>query len=68
MSEVSENRNCKTCGKPVVDTGDTVVHTGGGMVEQRCRNCGWMGGQVGRFSQCPRCGDATQLVNDHNAN
>lgn len=44
-----------------------IVHVNGGTVEQKCRNCGWRGGQVGKFSNCPRCGDGTQLVDDHNA-
>lgn len=62
-----ENTNCKVCGKPVIDTGNGMVHAGGGTVEQHCRNCGWSGGQVGKFLQCPRCGDATNLVDTHNA-
>ena len=68
MSETIQNQNrvCATCGKPVVDTGTAgFVHVGGGQMEQKCRNCGWTGGQVGRYYQCPRCGDATQFGNDH---
>lgn len=65
MSDTQENRNCAKCGKAVIDTNGVVVHVGGGTVEQHCRNCGWSGGQVGRFSKCPRCGDGTQLTDDH---
>lgn len=64
----SQTRNCKTCGKPVIDTGTAgIVHAEGGTVTQRCQNpsCGWTGGQVDKFSNCPRCGDGTQLVDDH---
>ncbi|MEX2053048.1 MAG: hypothetical protein WD898_02365 [Candidatus Paceibacterota bacterium] len=67
MNQTQESK-CKTCGKPTVDTGSSVVHVGGGIMEQRCRNCGWVGGQVGKFVQCPRCGDETQLDDDHSAN
>ena len=68
MSETTnpENRSCKICGKPVIDMGNgEVVHSQGGTVEQRCRSCGWGGGQVGKFTNCPRCGDATNLSDDH---
>ena len=70
MSETNQNqtRNCKSCGKEVIDTGTGgVVHAGGGMVEQKCQNCGWMGGQYGGFKQCVRCGDMVSLINDHSA-
>jgi len=68
MSEINRgNRACKVCGKPVVETGDSVVHAGGGTVEQGCRNCGWQGGQVGKFLNCPRCGDGTMLYDHHSA-
>ena len=72
MSENStpNERPCKTCGKPVIDNGlGNVVHVGGGVVEQVCKNgsCGWKGGQSGGFDKCPRCGDGTQLVTDHRA-
>ena len=70
MSETNknENRNCAKCGKPVTDNGTGgVAHNGAGTVEQKCQNCGWMGGQYGKFSQCPRCGDQTSLVDDHYA-
>ena len=64
-------RNCKTCGKPVIETksrfSSDVVHVGGGAVEQKCNNpaCGWKGGMAGKFSSCPSCGDATNLVDTH---
>ena len=70
MSETNQNQSrvCATCGKPSIDTGTGgIVHAGGGTVEQRCRNCGWTGGQIGRYPQCPRCGDQTLLVDDHAA-
>lgn len=62
--------NCKTCGKPVVEANGNLVHEGAGIVEQECKNpaCGWKGGQYGGYSSCPRCGDATSLVNNHSAN
>lgn len=64
----SKNRACKTCGKPVVDNDGSVAHDGGGMITQTCKNCGWSGGQYGKYTQCPRCGDMTSLVDDHAAN
>jgi len=72
MSETNQNqsRTCKVCGKEVVDNGaGGVAHVGGGTVEQECNSgsCGWRGGQYGKFSKCPRCGDGTQLVDDHQA-
>ena len=67
-SEKKENRNCAKCGKPVIKNDSGVIaHIGGGIVEQRCNNCGWTGGQYGGFTQCVRCGDSTSLVNDHYA-
>ena len=68
MSETPvTTKNCATCGKPVALVNGSYVHDGGGTVEQKCKNpaCNWKGGQVGKFSSCPRCGDATQLVDDH---
>ena len=72
MSETNQpqpqNHLCKICGKEVFDNGTGgVVHAGGGTTMQRCKNCGWTGGQIGKFVQCPRCGDCTSLVDDHNA-
>jgi len=73
MSETNqapENRNCKVCGKPLVDTGmGGTAHAEGGEMAQRCKNpsCGWSGSQVGKFTSCPRCGDSTQLADDHMA-
>lgn len=70
MSETNQNRQCKVCGKEVVDAGMSgVVHVGGGAVEQVCKNlsCGWIGGQAGKYESCPRCGDKTQLVDGHTA-
>ena len=69
MSEEEiKTSNCLVCGKEIVETENgTKVHIGGGAVEQKCRNCGWSGGQYGKYSQCPRCGDMTSLVDDHNA-
>lgn len=70
MSETNSNqqRNCAVCGKPVVDNGTGgVAHIGGGAVEQKCRNCGWSGGQYQKFVHCPRCGDSTQMYDDHSA-
>ena len=63
----NENKDCTNCQKPVIDTGSGIVHVGGGELTQKCQNCGWKGGQVGRFSQCPRCGDQTSLIDDHMA-
>ena len=60
--------NCKTCGKPVVDNDGMLAHEGGGVTTQGCKNCGWTGGQYGKYSQCPRCGDGTSLFDDHYAN
>lgn len=57
---------CKVCSKTVLDNGQgVVVHVDGGMMEQRCKNCQWTGGQYGGYTSCPRCGDGTSLVNDH---
>lgn len=67
MSVEPQEKPCASCSKPVVLIGGGWVHVGGGTVEQKCRNCGWSGGQVGKFSNCPRCGDGTQLVDDHSA-
>lgn len=70
MSETVENqsRKCATCGKPIIDNGTGgIAHVNGGMVEQKCENCGWMGGQYGKFVQCPRCGDETSLIDHHAA-
>lgn len=71
MSEVTTtnpSRNCKTCGKPVIDMGTGgIVHDGGGVTQQKCQNCKWTGGQAGRYSQCPRCGDMTSLIDEHSA-
>lgn len=64
----SENRNCKTCGKPVIVTGENVAHADGGVMEQNCQNCNWKGGQAGGFTKCPSCGDETSLINNHKAN
>lgn len=64
MSEVQQ-KNCSICGKLVIDVNGTIVHAGGGVAEQKCQNCGWTGGQAGRYTQCPRCGDMTSLVDDH---
>lgn len=59
--------NCTKCGKEVFEAASGLVHTEGGMYGQLCKNCGWSGGQADGYSQCPRCGDATSLVNDHKA-
>lgn len=64
MSE-SPTKTCSRCGKQVIEVNGSVVHVGGGTVEQRCKSCGWTGGQVGRYQNCPRCGDQTNLVDDH---
>ena len=61
------SESCKTCDEPVADVNGTLVHIGGGTMTQRCNHCGWKGGQIGRFSQCPRCSDQTSLVDDHAA-
>ena len=61
------NRNCTSCGKPVAEINGMVVHEGGGRVEQKC-GCGWSGGQLGKFSVCPRCGQTATLVDSHTAN
>jgi ribosomal protein S27AE len=67
-AQPAPQKTCAKCGKPVIDTGTGgLVHVGGGTMEQKCGNCGWSGGQAGGFSQCPRCGDETQLSNDHAA-
>lgn len=63
--EIPQQKNCATCGKPVVDNNGVLAHVGAGVIEQKCKNCGWSGGQYGKFSQCPRCGDMTSLVDDH---
>ena len=67
--ETHTQRPCKVCGQPVVDTGSVMVHVGGGAVTQKCQNpsCGWVGGQAGKFTACPRCGDGTRLIDDHKA-
>ena len=66
---MSENQNCRTCGKPVVTTTNGVAHVDGGMSELKCQNgtCGWSGGQADGFTKCPRCGDETSLIKDHTA-
>lgn len=61
------NRNCTSCGKPVIEVDGTLVHEGAGRVEQKCMSCGWTGGQFGKFTACPRCGDATALKDMHSA-
>lgn len=58
---------CATCGKPVAEINGTKYHEGGGHVEQKC-GCGWSGGQLGKFSVCPRCGQTATLVDSHSAN
>ncbi len=65
MAEAPQNRTCTICGKPVVVNGDIVAHDGGGVNEQKCNSCGWTGGQADGYQNCPRCGDQTNLVNDH---
>lgn len=60
--------NCKTCGKPTVESPNGLAHVGGGETEQKCMNCGWTGGQPLGYSSCPRCGDGTSLINNHRAN
>lgn len=62
--------NCKTCGKPVIETPSGIVHEGGGITEQICTNpsCGWTGSQIGGFTNCPRCGSGVNLKNGHSAN
>lgn len=67
MAEETKNKNCKVCGKPVIDTGGTIAHADGGVYEQRCQNCNWKGGQAGGVSKCPSCGDETSLINNHQA-
>jgi DNA-directed RNA polymerase subunit RPC12/RpoP len=64
MSEET-NKNCSVCGKPIINTGLNLAHTDGGVVEMKCQNCGWIGGQYGGVTQCVRCGDMTSLVRDH---
>ncbi|KKT20037.1 MAG: hypothetical protein UW07_C0019G0009 [Candidatus Nomurabacteria bacterium GW2011_GWF2_43_8] len=61
----SQSKSCVKCGKPVIVTENGYVHDGGGMYEQVCRNCGWSGGQVGSYQRCPRCGDQTNLIDNH---
>lgn len=68
--EANQSRACKICGKGVIDTGTGgIVHVDGGAMMQNCKNpsCGWNGSQIGKFSNCPRCGDGTQLVDSHMA-
>ena len=71
MSDISKSqeRPCKVCGLPAVETSTGVAHVGGGEMTQRCENpsCGWKGSQYGKFLNCPRCGDGTRLVDDHKA-
>lgn len=68
MDKQNAARNCKVCGQPVVENEfGVVVHVGGGQINQKCRSCGWNGGQVGKFSTCPRCGDGTNLIDEHTA-
>ena len=67
---VPSERPCKVCGSPVVENSfGGMVHVGGGSMMQKCKNpsCGWSGGQIGGFTSCPRCGDSTQLSNEHQA-
>ncbi len=72
MSDVNVpvERPCKTCGRTVLDMdAQGTVHVGGGEMWQKCRNasCGWEGSQYQKHLNCPRCGDGTQLVDDHRA-
>ena len=69
MTQEHQNRHCSdpNCEIEVMEIDSNIVHLGGGEMMQKCQNCGFVGGQVGRFSQCPRCGDQTSLVDDHRA-
>lgn len=68
MSEDKKTeRACGNCGKPVFETENGVVHVDGGMVEKRCNECGWKGGQAEPFAGCPGCGSEMSLVDDHSA-
>lgn len=62
---IMSEKVCAKCGKQVFVTDNGIVHDGGGIYEQRCRNCGWSGGQIGNYQRCPRCGDQTSLISDH---
>lgn len=65
MAEI-QKKSCVKCGKAVmILSAGTIVHDGAGTVEQRCKSCGWTGGQIGKYITCPRCGDMTNLLDDH---
>lgn len=65
MTDQTQRKSCAKCGKPVILTPNGWVHEGGGMYEQKCRECGWSGGQAGSYQACPRCGNSIALVDDH---
>lgn len=71
MTDTSQNqhRHCSNpnCKEEIIETDSGLAHIGGGEIVQNCRNCGFVGGQVGRYNQCPRCGDQTSLIDDHTA-
>lgn len=62
-----EKKYCNVCNREVLEANGNLVHNGGGEFEQKCMNCGWTGGQVGKFSTCPSCGNQTSLVDTHRA-
>lgn len=62
-----EERKCKGCDRNVMVTEQGVFHVNGGSMVQDCKNCGWTGSQIGGFEKCPRCGDGTQMLNNHMA-
>jgi len=63
MSE--EAKSCAKCGQQVTEINGALVHIGGGAMMQKCQHCGWQGSQIGRFSQCPQCGESSYLLDDH---
>lgn len=64
---MAEHNQCEKCEKRIIETDDGIVHEGGGKILQICGGCGWRGGQVGSFVNCPSCGDGTRLSDHHSA-
>jgi DNA-directed RNA polymerase subunit RPC12/RpoP len=65
--DIESKKVCRICGKPIIETPNGLAHANGGIMEQKCNECGWVGGQAEGFVNCPRCGSQVSLVNDHKA-
>lgn len=57
---------CLYCRRPLVFRGAWRHQDDGSTYAQRCA-CGWAGGRMGSYAECPRCGSRRDLRDDHAA-